>query len=133
MSARSAMTKYMEVPLCATQAYLAIASLISSCLDSAIASFSDTSPAISLLSFKDSIKSISSRIIPFELDNKSRILSSPFFNCSFPYAICTTSSLRTISTSGISFLTTSPNNCSCNPSDVTVKFMTETLMNISGR
>jgi len=86
-----------------------------------------------LLSFNDANNSTSSNILPLELANKLNILSSFFYNYNLSYAIDKTNYNLVVSTSGISLITTSPKNYSYKPSLVTVKLITVTLMNTSGK
>ena len=74
-----------------------------------------------------------SSIIPFEEANNSRIFSSLRLRLAFPREIYKMRSYFMLSTSGISILTTSARSYSSRPYSVTVKFMTVTLMNTSGR
>jgi hypothetical protein len=79
------------------------------------------------------MRSTLSNIIPFDDAKSSSILSSLRFKFALPLEIIYISSYLVYSTSGISRLTTSPNNYSSKPYSVTVKLITVTLIKTSGR
>ena len=133
INARSATTKYNILPLAATVLYCDLANSISIFFYSASVIFSLTISDVFLDNLRFSMSSTSSSIIPFELVSNSKILSSFFFSYVFPDAIDIINSSLVYSTSGISFLTTSPRSCSSRPSSVTVKFITVVRMKISGK
>ena len=71
--------------------------------------------------------------MPFELANRFNMFSSFRLRFIFPFDITFTNSFFKDSLSGITIVTTSPNNYSSKPYSVTVKLITDTLMNISGK
>ena len=123
----------MILPLVATGVYYYLAISISKLFYSLSFKLSLTIKASAFDNLRFSIKSTLSNIIPFEVANNSNIRSSFLFKFILPLAIYYINSYLVYSISGISRLTTSPSNYSSKPYSVTVKLITVTLINISGK
>mmetsp|Transcript_25020 Transcript_25020/g.71969 ORF Transcript_25020/g.71969 Transcript_25020/m.71969 type:complete len:248 (-) Transcript_25020:2196-2939(-) len=133
MLAKSAITKYKMLPLVATGVYSKQAASICTAASSASFTRMFTALEVSFDSAKVLISTSSSRILPLDSESKRKILSSSDAKTFLSSASWSINSVFRAKASGISFDTTSFSNCSSKPSKVTVKLITVTLMQTSGK